>query len=222
MNHAEHAEIDDNDLAKATMSVVDRIRPHFATIAAAVAALAVGLAAWTLTSAQRDTAQEQSWDAVWFARGNDQLATVATQYPDTAAGTWSRILLADELLADGTRVLFVDKVRGRELLRQAAAEYQAVTAAKVLPPLAAERATFGLARAREASGQIDEARRGYESLAREHADSPLRAQAEQRAAALARAVTVGWYDWFEKDAQPATPATTGAEPAVSGTTAPAG
>ena len=63
--------------------------------------------------------------------------------------------------------------------------------------LAAQRGIFGLARARESLGELEEARRGYEALAAEYPDSPYRTIAEERVAALSRDSTQQWYKWFE-------------------------
>jgi hypothetical protein len=116
-------------------------------------------------------------------------------------------------------MIFADKAQGRSRLQAAADTYAAVMSQRP-EALAAERATFGLARAREALGELEAARRGYETLVKEYPNSPLRSLAETHAAALGRPATVAWYDWFVNDAKPAS--TPAAEPAASGTTAPAG
>jgi hypothetical protein len=143
---------------------------------------------------------------------------VATRFPGSPAAVWSQILLADNALAEGGRILLIDKARGRERLQAAADTYAAVMAQRPAS-MAAERATFGLARAREALGELDAARRGYQALATDFPSSPLRSLAESHAASLARPATVAWYDWFDKDAKPAA---TPDAPATTGTATPAG
>ena len=71
------AEIEGNDLAQATMSLVDRIRPHLITIAAAIGVAFAGLAAWTLVSSQRDAEKAQAWDACLSAVAARDAATSA-------------------------------------------------------------------------------------------------------------------------------------------------
>lgn len=206
MQPADLAEIEGNDLAQATMSLVDRIRPHLITIAAAIGVAFAGLAAWTLVSSQRDAEKAQAWDACLSAvaaRDAARLGDVASRYPGSAAAVWSQILLADNALAEGERMVLVDKVRGRERL-QAAADLYAGVMVQRPAEMAAERAVFGLARARESLGELEAAKRGYEVLVAEHPASPLRALAEGRAVALARPATAGWYDWFQSiDVKPA-------------------
>ncbi len=224
MQPADLAEIEGNDLAQATMSLVDRIRPHLTMLAAAAGIAFAGLAAWTLVSSQRDTEKAQAWDACLTAvasRDAVRLGDVAARYPGSAAAVWSQILLADNALAEGGRLVLVDKTRGRERL-QAAAELYAGVLGQKPAEMAAERAVFGLARARESLGELEAAKRGYEVLVAEHPASPLRTLAESRAVALARPAAAGWYDWFESvDAKPAaTPATPETSPAVVPAAAP--
>jgi hypothetical protein len=60
----------------------------------------------------------------------------------------------------------------------------------------AERATFGLAKARESLGQLDEARRGYAAVAAEFPEGALAGLARKHAATVDREATRQWYDWF--------------------------
>jgi hypothetical protein len=206
MQPTDLAEIEDNDLANATLSIVDRIRPHLRTLAAAVGVAFAGLAAWTLVSSQRAAEKSQAWDACLTAlstRDAGRLGEVASRYPGSAAAVWSQIMLADSALAEGSRLLFTDKTQGRERL-QAAADLYAGVVGQSAPAMAIERAVFGLAKARESLGDVENARRGYAALAAEHPQSPLRALAESRVAALERPATADWYHWFEThDAKPA-------------------
>ena len=80
----------------------------------------------------------------------------------------------------------------------------------------AERAMFGLAKAREALGQFEPARQGYETLVAEYPDSPLRDLARERAAALARPAVAGWYDWFQSRDVSAAPTAESSAPASGG------
>ncbi len=206
MQPADTSEIEDNDLANATLSLVERIQPHLRTIAAAVGIVFVGLAAWTVVSSQRAAEKSQAWDACLTAlstRDAGRLGEVAARYPGSSAAVWSQILLADSALNEGGRLLFTDKVRGRDRLQAAADLYAGVMSQQPVG-MAAERAVFGLAKARESLGELAAAKRGYEALVAEHPQSPLTPLADSRIAALDRSTTAGWYDWFEKqDAKPA-------------------
>jgi len=216
MQAAERAEIEDNDLAQATLSIVDRIRPHLATITAAIGVLLAASLGWTLYSAQQVTQQEQAWDeclAALTASDAARLQDVANRYPGSSAGTWARLLLADGALAEGCRRAFVDPQRGREQFQAAVDGYTAILAQKP-GGLVAERAAFGLAKARESLGQFDIAKKGYETVAEEHAGGPLKDIAGQRAAAIARPAAAAWHAWF--DAVEIAPAAERTPPAAGG------
>ena len=60
----------------------------------------------------------------------------------------------------------------------------------------AERATFGLAKARESLGQLDDARRGYAAVAADFPNGALAQLAADHAAELGRESSRQWYDWF--------------------------
>jgi predicted negative regulator of RcsB-dependent stress response len=216
MQADDRAEIEDNDLAQATMSIVDRIRPHLATIAAAIGVLLAASLGWTLYSGQKVSEQEQAWDACLAALTSGdaaRLQDVANRHAGSSAGTWARLLLADGALADGCRRAFTEKARGREQFQVAIDGYTAILAQKP-GGIAAERAAFGLAKAREALGQLDLAKKGYEAVAAEHGGGPLKELAEQRAAAMARPAATAWYQWF--DSAELAPAPAATPPAAGG------
>lgn len=213
-------ELEKNDLAESTVAVLDRIRPHLGTILLAALAAVAAVAAWEVVGTQRAAASAQSWDACMAALGGgnaDQLADVIRRYPGTPAAQWSQLLMADAAIADGSQLLFADRAKARERLESAVGFYSAVLAERPLP-LIAERATFGLAKARECLGQLDEARRGYEALVKEYPSSAVRGLAAGRIAALSRGSARQWYDWF--DGWKPAPADT--QPATGGNAQPAG
>ena len=227
-------ELEDNDLAESTVALVDRIRPHLGTIALAVGRVIAALAAWTVVSSQQAASRSQSWDACMAAlsEGNpERLTDVIRRYPGSAAAQWSQLMMADGAIAEGTQLLFVDRGRARQRLEAAIGIYSGLLAERPLA-LVAERAAFGLAKARESLGQLEEARRGYEAVVSEYPESAVRGIAENRIAALARESTRQWYDWFDgwKPAPPEPPAAAAdgatvegpAEPTAAGTGTDAG
>jgi hypothetical protein len=219
-------DLEDNDLANGTLALVDRIRPHLGTIMLGVLGVFAALAAWTLIASQRTAQQAAGWDECLAALAEGdagRLETVVTRYGGSAASQWAEITLADTALADGNRLLTTDQAQGRRRLEEAVGRYTAVNAQRPAA-LAAERAIFGLARARESLGELAEARRGYEALVAEHPESPFRGLAEERIAALGRESTSRWYKWFESRpvAAPATGSTAAAvEPPATESTQPA-
>jgi tetratricopeptide (TPR) repeat protein len=191
-------ELEENELAESTGALMERVRPHLRTLAFAALAAVGAAAAWSLISAQKIAARERSWDECMaaMAQGDvDRLAEVIRRHPDTSAARWSQMLLAESAIAEGSQQLFGDPARGRTRLEQAEQIYTEILAGRP-SGLVAERAVFGLAKARESLGRIDEARRGYEALVQEYPRSAVREMAEQRIAALGRGSSREWYDWF--------------------------
>lgn len=191
-------ELEDNDLAGTTVELVERIRPHFRSILVAVGLLFAALAAWTLVSSQQSAGREQSWSACFAALSSgdgNRLADVVRQHPDTPAAGWAQLVLADSVLQDGCDGLFTDRVQGTMRLEDAVGRYRQLLASRPTGMLA-ERAVFGLARANEALGNLDEARKGYEAVVADHAGGAAASLAAGRVAALSRESTRQWYDWF--------------------------
>lgn len=191
-------ELEGNDLAEAAVAIYDRIRPHLSTLLAAAAAAVAGFVVWSLIASQAEATRRQSWDACLAAMTAGEpnaLAEVIRRYPGTEAARWAELLSADQATAEGAELLFVDRSRGESRLQAAVDLYTALIAASP-QGLLAERAVFGLAKARECLGQLAEARRGYEAVAAEFPQEPLARVASRRAAELGRESTRQWYDWF--------------------------
>lgn len=191
-------ELEGNVLAEKTLEIVDRLRPHANAILLGLGAAVVAFAGWALVSSQAATTRSQAWDAflAGLSGGEPQaFDEVMRRYPGTPAAEWSRLVVADMNLIDGTELLFSNKDQAPPRLQAAAELYLSILAARPSAMLA-ERATFGLAKARESLGQLEEARRGYAAVATEHPDGALAGLARTRAAALERESTRQWYDWF--------------------------
>lgn len=215
------AVVEDNDLAASTFDLLAWLRPHLQTIGIALALLAGGMAAWTLVKSQREATAERSWDECMAAlaeQNPDRLGEVIRRYPGSPAARWSQMLLAESAITEGSQQLFGDRERGRQRLANAVDLYTAILAERP-GGLIGERAVFGLAKAREALGELDLAKRGYESLVTEYPASAVRGLAEQRIRALSRPATGEWYDWFAAQKMgppPAAPDVPGASAAPAG------
>jgi hypothetical protein len=243
MDGEQRHDLEENDLAESVMTVVQKLRPHLWTAATAALALVGGMAAWSLITAQQAASRSRSWDACMAAlaeRNPERLGDVIRQYPGSPAAQWSQLLLADSAIAEGSQQLFADRNRGRERLEAAVGIYSTLLGERP-QGLIAERAVFGLAKAREGLGQLEEARRGYEALVAEYPASAVRGIAANRIAALSSDATRQWYDWFAaqnvavpaaaagdqaapptSNAQPATPAAAAPPAAAPGSSEPAG
>lgn len=206
-------ELEGNALADGLGDVIDAIRPHLRAIALAALGLVLAAVAWMWMQQQRAALEARSWDDYLLAvRPVDPaaLAEVITAHPGTAAAGWARLWQAEISLDEGSQLLFVDRARATPKLEDAASLYAGVLRARP-SGLLAERATFGLAKANEALGKIDEARAGYEAVVDEHPDGLLAGPGRQRIAALSGNGTREWYDWFasQRMTPPAAPSADG-------------
>ena len=191
-------EVGDNDLAEATLAIVDRIRPYFSTILAGLAAALAAFVAFGFVQSQAEATRTQSWDACLAAMSSgetDSFNEVIRRYPGTDAARWSELMVADAAAAEGTQLLFVDRQRAEGRLQSAVEAYSSLMAGRP-QGLLGERVVFGLAKARESLGQLAEARRGYEAVAAEFPTDALAQIAATRAAEIGRESTRQWYDWF--------------------------
>ena len=191
-------EVGDNDLAEATLKIVDRIRPYFGTILAGLAAALAAFVVYGMVSSQAEATRMQSWDACLAAISSgemDSFNEVVRRYPGTDAARWAELLMADAAASEGTQLLFIDRQRAEGRLQAAVDAYSSLMAGRP-QGLLGERVVFGLAKARESLGQLAEARRGYEAVAAEFPADALAQIAAGRATELGRESTRQWYDWF--------------------------
>jgi predicted negative regulator of RcsB-dependent stress response len=205
-------DLEQNALAAWIVQLLDAVRPHLVTIIGGGLALAIALVAWGVFSSTNAATEAQSWDAYQEALtfGDPAAFTeVIERYPDSEAASWAQLVLADRSLAEGTGLAFADRATSQEQLESAADLYTAVLADGP-DGLLAERAAFGLAKARESLGQLDEAKAGYAGIVRDFPESPLAAVAQEHADALSGDAARDWYDWFfAQNLQPVIPPTSG-------------
>lgn len=220
-------ELEQNALADWIVQLLDVIRPHLVTIIGGCVAAFAGVAAWLVISATNAATEAQSWEAYLSAIATGETSAfneVARRYPGSDAALWSQLVLADIALTDGAALALADRTASTERLESAVDLYAAVLAAGP-DGLLIERATFGLAKANEALGEIDLAQAGYATVAKDYPESALAVVAQEHADALASDATKDWYDWFFAQnlapaIPPMTPSTDAASPDASGEEAP--
>ena len=195
-------ELQENDLSERVEHLSERLRPYVTPI------LTVAIGSLTLVliglfvSARWEATRSESWDTCLSAlvTGDQEgFREVILRYPDTPAAQWAELILADRTLSEATDLLFT-KLNpandvARERLEQAAAAYADVLSQRPTG-MVAERATMGLAKARESLGDFDQARRGYEAVANEFPSSPMAQMAAEHAEDLGRDKTKAFYTWF--------------------------
>jgi tetratricopeptide (TPR) repeat protein len=120
------------------------------------------------------------------------------------AGLWAEVSLADLKLGEGIESLFREKQAAQSKLRSAIQHYQAVID-EADDALLVARARYGLARAYESLGQLDEARKVYEQIVGSSATNAYISVAKLRLKDLERSSTQDFYAWFAKQEPVAVP-----------------
>jgi len=194
-------ELQTNQLADTLAHWIEAAKPYSRAGLALLVAAVVGLFAWGYLAAQNSRREAQGWaeyfDAINSRDARDQLGEIASRYPSLPVGQWASLVLADFQLSNGTDRLFTEKADARSELKQAADRYRSVMLESREPTIL-QRATYGLARAHEALGTLEEARKEYSSIAEQWPDSPFAAPATERAKDLEQTSTKNFYDWFAK------------------------
>ncbi len=202
MKSEQRHELAENDLAESVEHLAERMRPYLPTILIAAIGSLLAVFLSLFISAGWEASRAESWDACLgaLASGDENaFREVILRYPDSPAAQWAELVLADRNLSEATDLLFAPLDPANDVARQrledAAASYAGILAQRPTG-MVAERATLGLAKARESLGELDEARRGYEALAQEYGESPMAKLAVAHAADLARGDTKAFYKWF--------------------------
>lgn len=196
-------ELQTNVLAHSLARWIEAAKPYSRAGTAILIALVVALFAWAYLSTQSSRRQADGWNEYFDAMGGrnpdprDLLYDISSRYTGTIVAQWSRLTLADFQLDQGTGRLLQDRKMAREELREASEKYQALLLEATQPTIL-QRATYGLARAHEALGELERARGEYRSLATKWPGGPFAAAAKMRANDLDQLPTKNFYDWLAK------------------------
>jgi len=198
-------ELQTNVLANSLGHWVERIKPYGGAFLAGGIALVIAVLAWGYVSTQSSRREADGWNEYLEALNtqNTQLLNeVAENYSGTMVAQWARLTAADLQLNNGTNQILQNRATAREELQDAAENFSALlldsSQATIL-----ERATFGLARAHEALGELEKAREEYQTVAEKWPQGPFTATAKARAADLERQGTKQFYDWLARYEPPA-------------------
>ena len=199
-------ELQHNELAAWMARSAAAIQPYQNIILAAVVVVLVATLGYTLWSRDAAGRASQAWDelnAVVLSGDPVKLRKIAEDYPNSSVGTAAAMVAADDHLKAGCDKLFVSKATAQLELNKAAELYRSVLQQGQLP-LELERATFGLARAQEAKGDLEAATKLYGEIAAKWPDGTYGAAASQRLQDLKRPATKRFYDQFARfDPKPA-------------------
>jgi len=195
-------ELERNELADWLGEILAKVKPYQNLILAVLLLAVVSVGCYTWWIRQTATKTAAGWNQ--FYRAFTQQAVtpanfdqIAEQYPGTQVGHWAATLAADLHLNAGCNLLFYNKANANQELRQAV-EYYVTVREQSRQPMLLERATYGLARALEAQGDLEQAVARYEDIVQSWPDGAYAAQAARRAEQLKQPATKAWYDRFAK------------------------
>jgi predicted negative regulator of RcsB-dependent stress response len=215
-------ELQHNELADWLAKTAKTIKPYQNMAMAAVALVLIVIVGYTLWSRESTAQTTQAWDelnvaleTVQTTRNLEPLSKVIEDYPDTNVAYTAKAVLADLHLGTGCDRLFENKARAQEELNKAIASYEAVLKGSRTPDLQ-ERATFGLARAKESKGDAEslaQAEKLYKNVVAKWPKGAYAVAAQQRAKDLERPTTKRFYDDFRNfDPKPSFSAEPGDRP----------
>ena len=202
-------ELQHNELAEWLANSAAAIKPYQNIIVTSVLVVLAIIAGYTIWSRVSETNSAAAWNAVTTALDSGDipsLAQVVDDYPNSTAAQMAGLVLADQYLATGCNRLFTNKATAIDELNKAIKLYDAVRNDNRLPMLV-ERATYGLARAKESKGDADsiaQAEKLYAEVAENWPNGTFGHAATQQLANLERPTTKQFYDDFAKfDPKPA-------------------
>ena len=191
-------ELQTNELADWLSGSIENAKPYSRAIVGILLAVVVIIGtSWFISSrsAEKRAAGWNDFFEGYLAGNSTDLRETAEAHPESPAGLWARLLLADEELDQGIRLLFSERGSARDQLEKAIADYAAVSDAAD-DPLLQQRAVFGTAKAQEALGDLNKARQAYQMLVNQWPDSPFAMLAQARLTDLERQSTKDFYQWF--------------------------
>lgn len=219
-------ELEQNSLAQWLASFLPIVRPYFNAILAAALIAAVGFIVYGWWSSYALARSSKAWDAYFNVFTSDasnpsDFEKVAEEYPRSDVAQWALLTAADVRLHNGTGLVFTNKLMAKQELGKAVDGYLSILG-ESSNPIIRERATFGLARARETQGDLAEARKSYEDLLKQWPQGAYASVAKERLDDLERQSTKEFYDKLAKaaPAPAAAPASVTPGPAFDETNVP--
>lgn len=187
-------ELEHNQLADWLGHSIEQVRPHARVISWVVIGLLVLVVAVLSWSRWSASVAKATWREFYAAMDdNEKLAAFAEKNSGSEAGQMAALILADRFASSAGFELFTNKTLAQDDNRKAMEWY-----AKVLnnprKQIIEQRATFGLAQAKEITGDLAEATKLYEKVQQRWPNSVFAVQAQDRLRDLAKQSTKAMYD----------------------------
>ncbi len=199
MSQKKH-ELLQNELVEAIETNYDKIKPYMSQIILVSTAVVLGVLAvfvWTYT---RRSAAEGQWEDFLYStqlaeiRGMEDVAKV---FPDTAAGQYALIRVADYDYNRGSTNIVTNRDDFTDKVRKAIERYETLATRPNVDPFVKRRAVFGMGHSYESLGEFDRARESYQQLVDNAPDDPITILARKGIKRLENASVVGIFEKFK-------------------------
>ncbi len=195
-------ELQRNDLGQIALQAKPWMEQHGMTLLGGVVVVLVAIVGWLVWSSQ-PPADAEAWNKLNTAQTVDDFGAIADKSPDTLAGAWARLRMAELNLEEGMMKAFTDRELALKDLKRAHEEFDQVLSGKVsLPEGARQRALLGLARCMEVTcdGATEPAIEVYQKLITDFPKTIYRSSVEERIKELKTGGAKEFYAWFHKQA----------------------
>lgn len=198
-------ELEKNELAEWLVGVYKRFKPYEKILTITLAFALVVLLIYTVSARYSSARSAEGWnefeEAFSLGASGANFEGIIESYPDSDVGHWAAVIAADAYLRSGCNQLFVNKADAFRDLKLAVEHYMSVLE-KSQHRLIRERATWGLARAREAMARdrkdLDRAAEEYKKVFTNWPEGAYAEAARRRYEDLQRPSTADVYRRFAK------------------------
>lgn len=207
MKGEERHRLETNALADWLGTTIEGIKPYRNAILACIVLVAVCSGVYAWHSRQSAEQSALAWDDLYQAMStgeavdpdaiSENLGDIIKKYPGTRVAHTAAVIVADQDLGAGCNELFINKGNANVRLNSAVEHYLKVLKESDEPMLR-QRATFGLARARESLGDLGKAAESYSEVTKNWPRGAFADMARQRLADLKKPSTKAFYDAFAK------------------------
>ncbi len=190
-------ELQRNDLGQIALRAKPWFEQHGMQLLVGLVVVLIAIAIGLYVASQ-PKADAAAWGRLSSAQSVDDFGVVADKYPDSLAGLWAHLRMAELNLEDGIMAMFTDRELGQKDLKKALENFEAVVNSKLtLPDTLKQRALLGLARCQEAlcDGDTSAALATYRKLL-EYQGSIYESHVKQRVTELESGGAKEFYAWF--------------------------
>ena len=170
--------------------------PAFWALVAGVIVVAIALLLFLRGLTAGDAAQHQAWIELLTAKTAEEQEAVAEAHPKTRAALWARLHAAEALFNEGVDGLATDRDAALPLLSKAYDQFEQIERAAQDGPLdepLKRLAAMGMARTKEARGELDAAIEQYKRVASTWPGTPEAEQAARLAQELRQPESIAFY-----------------------------